>query len=218
MNAKSGKAATYHHGRLREALLTEALQVLREQGAERLSLRALARTLGVSQTAPYRHFADKESLLAELATAGFQELSRAMQAAMERSAPAPGSALQAAGISYVVFAVEHPEQYRLMFGTYRVDKKRYAALVDASRDARGVLLGVIERGLDSRAFRREPAEILALAAWSIVHGLASLGIDGQLSGTGEEPNVEALADQVTRLLVTGIRLERRTPERRKPRH
>jgi len=136
-----------------------------------------------------------------------------MRAAMERSAPAPGPALQAAGISYVMFAVEHPEQYRLMFGTYRVDKRRYPALVDASRDAHGAFLGVVERGLESRALRREPAEILALAAWSIVHGLASLGIDGH-----GEPNVEAFADQVTRFLVTGIGLERRNRERRKPRH
>jgi AcrR family transcriptional regulator len=205
--AKTAEAPSYHHGNLRQALLAKALTSLRKGGVERLSLRELARSLGVSQAAPYRHFPDKESLLAELATQGFRELARDMRASMQGDDRAP-AALQAAGLGYIHFAIRHPEQYRLMFGNWRIEKGRYSSFDEAAADAFGVLLTVIQRGVDSGNYRDEPVMALALAAWSIVHGFASLAIDGQLAvvGTAEEAS---LAEQVTRLLRVGIERSQR---------
>lgn len=204
----------YHHGNLRQALLAEALASLRTEGAENLSLRALARALGVSQAAPYRHFADKESLLAELAAQGFRELGDGMRVAMESPHLPPAAAMQASGVSYIRFATRHPELYRLMFGTCRVDRTRYAGLDEAAADAFSALLAAIQRGVDSGNFRDEPVMVMAMAAWSIVHGFASLAIDGQLSAAGVTDDC-ALAEQVTRLLRVGVEIEReaRPPQR-----
>lgn len=200
--SKPAEPQPYHHGNLRQALLDKALTSLRRYGAEQLSLRELARALGVSQAAPYRHFADKESLLAELATQGFRELARDMRASMQGKDGA-AAALQASGLSYIRFAARHPEQYRLMFGKGRIEKGRYSSFDEAATDAFGVLLTVIQQGVDSGNFKNEPVMVLALAAWSIVHGFASLAIDGQLAvvGAAEDP---ALAEQVTRLLRVGL--------------
>ncbi len=199
---KPAEAQSYHHGNLRQALLAKALTSLQKGGVERLSLRELARSLEVSQAAPYRHFPDKESLLAELAAQGFRELARDMKAAMQGEDEASG-ALQAAGLSYIRFATHHPEQYRLMFGNGRIEKGRYSSFDEAAADAFGVLLDVIQRGVASRSFRDEPVMALALAAWSVVHGFASLAIDGQVVAVGTEEN-PSLAEQVTRLLLVGV--------------
>src|SRR5215467_8580881 len=107
---KPAEPAPYHHGNLRQALLAKALTSLQKGGVEQLSLRELARSLEVSQAAPYRHFPDKESLLAELAAQGFRDLARDMRASMQGEDEA-AAALQATGLSYIRFATGHPEQY-----------------------------------------------------------------------------------------------------------
>ena len=204
---KSRQPEPYHHGNLRHALLGKALARLGTQGAEGLSLRELARDLGVSQAAPYRHFPDKESLLAELAARGFRELAHDMRASIAGSDSTPAAALHAAGLSYIRFAVRHPEQYRLMFGNFRLEKGRYAELDATAAEAFGLLSGVVQRGVEQGAFRAESVAVLAVGAWSIVHGFASLVIDGRLdveSGTDDS----ALAEQVTRLFRTGIEAPR----------
>src|SRR5215510_14578577 len=101
MKSTSPKVGAYHHGNLRQALLDQALIGLRKHGAENSSLRDLARGIGVSQAAPYRHFPDKDSLLAQLAALGYRELAQAMRAALDQAGSAGTSGLQAAGVSYV---------------------------------------------------------------------------------------------------------------------
>jgi AcrR family transcriptional regulator len=208
MKSTSVMAGTYHHGNLRQALLDQALASLRKRGAENLSLRDLARAIGVSQAAPYRHFPDKDSLLAQLATLGYRELGRAMRAALGQARSDGTSGLQAAGVSYVQFALRHPEQYRLMFGSYRIDQARHVELVRAANDAYSVLLETVREGVDSAELTDEPVEIVAAAAWSIVHGLASLIIDERL-GAKSSREATAIAERVTGLLIDG--LARRTP-------
>src|SRR4051812_36803257 len=97
---------TYHHGNLRPALLRAASKTLEKEGAGALSLRDLARRAGVSHNAPYRHFRDRDSLLAAIATEGFRQLGDALR----------GRAGKEMGAAYVRFALEHPQQFRLMFG------------------------------------------------------------------------------------------------------
>src|SRR5262245_20660369 len=121
---------SYHHGDLRAALLAAAGRLLEEEGAEAVSFRAIAREVGVSQTAPYNHFESKEHLLATVAEEGFRAFT-ASQRAAARTRP-PRRRLQALGRAYVAFASAHPQLYRLMFGVGLADWKRYPPLAEAA--------------------------------------------------------------------------------------
>jgi AcrR family transcriptional regulator len=145
---------TYHHGDLRNVLIQAAEQILEEQGLAALSVREAARRAGVSHNAPYRHFPDRDSLLAELAAEGFRQLAAELAAHSGREM----------GAAYVRFALAQPARFRLMFGAQRpAAQETYATLVSA--------------------FRKDGAiadpQMAAAAAWSLVHGLAQLILDGQ---------------------------------------
>ncbi len=164
--------STYHHGDLPVALLSASAEILEEQGVEALSLREAARRAGVSHNAPYRHFPDRDSLLAALAARGFQELGKALAGKQGREM----------GEAYVGFALAHPNRFRLMFGG-RLDLKRHASLEGAARGTYDALLS---------AFRAQPSvadpEKAAAAAWSLVHGLAQLLLEGHFATKAAERN------------------------------
>jgi AcrR family transcriptional regulator len=154
--------STYHHGNLRPALLRAASKTLEKEGLGALSLRELARQARVSHNAPYRHFPDRESLLAALAAEGFEMLGAAM-----RSRPS-----KEMGEAYVRFALDHPARFRLMFGG-SLPMEKHAGLRQASAATYGALV---------EAFKDMPKpEVAAAAAWSLVHGLAHLKLDGHLA-------------------------------------
>jgi AcrR family transcriptional regulator len=156
--------STYHHGNLRPALLRAAGKTLEKEGVAALSLRDAARRAGVSHNAPYRHFADRDALLAALAAEGFQMLGKAMR---EQSGKEMGEA-------YVSFALAHPQRFRLMFGGV-LPMGKYAELQEAASATYRALV---------EAFKDLPRpEVAAAAAWSLVHGLANLLLDGHLAGT-----------------------------------
>jgi AcrR family transcriptional regulator len=177
-------AAPYHHGDLRRTLIDTALAMVTEEGAWNFTLREVARRAGVSHTAPYNHFEDKSALLAEVAALGFESLRQTMEGAARGQ---PRSARQAfAGISaaYVRFGVEHPAHYRLMFGAELAEQASSPALQAASDATFAVLTSVLERGQASGQIRTGSVRDQALAAWSLVHGLATLLIDQRLSFLG----------------------------------
>lgn len=190
----------YHHGNLREALLEMAVLHLRDEGHEKLSLRAIARDLGVSQTAPYRHFDDKNALLAALAADGFAELAAKTAAAAKKHPADAAAALQACGIAYVRFARANPEKYLLMFGPGIVGRQRYAELVENSDAAFRVLLEVIEQAQREGLYSGKPTHMVANAAWALVHGLSTLLI-GHLQWIMSEREVERQIAVATGILV-----------------
>jgi AcrR family transcriptional regulator len=155
-------SSTYHHGDLPASLLRAAAEVLEKEGLGALSLREVARRAGVSHNAPYRHFPDREALLAGLAAQGFQMLG-------ERLAANAGRKM---GEAYVAFALEHPQRFRLMFGGL-VPLARHEALKTSAQRTYQALVS---------AFQAQPEvadpDKAAAAAWSLVHGLASLLLDG----------------------------------------
>ena len=179
----------YHHGSLREALIEAALAILAEGGdPATFSLREAARRAGVSAMAPYRHFPDRDALLAAAATVGFERLAAAQEQA-DRHADAT-EAVIAQGVAYVAFARGEPALFRLMFGAGAVAKTGDLAAA-AQRSFR--LLA------DRVATVAPPAqaELWTLRHWSLAHGLAALAIDGQLGlFAGSEA---ALTEQVLRL-------------------
>ena len=192
MSTSAPKKA-YHHGDLREALLTAALAILEEHGdPASLSLREAARRAGVSAMAPYRHFADKEALLAAIATIGFERLGAALRAAETKavSHDMPRTPLDAQGVAYVAFACRHPALFRLMFGATSPTKT--GGLADTAAQTFKVLADRV-----AQVVPHDVGADVALAAWALVHGLAMLAVDGQLSHFEATP--EALAARIVKL-------------------
>lgn len=178
---------SYHHGDLRSALIEAALSSLEKSNLETLSLREIARNVGVSATAVYRHFPSKELLLRALAEHGLELLASQQQAA---AAKASGSAAFAqTGRAYVRFALAHPNLFRLIFihtpGRMRAD-------VESPEGSPAFLLrSSVARSLGAKA---TPEKIFegALRAWSLVHGLSMLILDEQI----ERKTAEAMIDRV----------------------
>jgi AcrR family transcriptional regulator len=180
----------YHHGRLREALVAAGVEALEREPLEDLRVRELARRVGVSPNAAYRHFADRDALLSAIAAEGFRRFGAATLAAKDESAT-PESALHAQGLAYVRFAREHPELFRLMFGPMSrpsTDElaRASAATYDALRSAVAAAAGTADLD-DPRV------TVGATYAWSLVHGLSYLALDGRLELAGD---VDALIDSV----------------------
>lgn len=193
----------YHHGDLRRAILDAARELVRRDGAHRVSLRAIARQAGVSPAAPYHHFADRDAILAAVAASGFDSLGRAMlESAAQSEEDDPFESLQRAGVAYVRFAAENPELYRLMFSGLLNDRSAYPDLhraAEAAFDVLQELLGATRSGSTGT-----PRSV-AVATWSTVHGLAMLLIDGLLDEGSKSLGVEEVAREVTRVLGRGLR-------------
>ncbi|MDX1757939.1 MAG: TetR/AcrR family transcriptional regulator [Marinobacter sp.] len=188
---------SYHHGDLPQQAHQLALEILQEHGDAAISLRALAKQIGVSAPALYRHFIDRESLLAELAVTGFEEL-RERLLAVDQSKPR--RALIEIGLVYVSFAQDEPNLYRLMFGGRVLPKGVHPRLDSAGKGAFQVLENTIARAQQAGYIKPMPLALMTAAAWSLVHGLSQLTIDGHLPSADAEP---LLTEGVVTLLLDG---------------
>lgn len=190
--AKASVKDRYHHGDLRQALLDAACAHLREENADTLSLRALARQIGVSQTAPYRHFDSRNALFAGIATEGFQILERELKQARASQNDAASGFVEL-GVAYLRFSVAHKEKYQLFFESSLVEIDEYPALQAASEGSFNLLLELIRDGQRSGEFKDGPEEALAALTWSNLHGIASLlQINREAEGFLERPVGRAL--------------------------
>ncbi len=196
------RKTAYHHGDLASALVSAAREVVEESGWEAVSLRAVARDVGVSANATYRHFPDKAALLLAVATAAFDQLGMRMRRVQARVKGEGGVAavarFEATGRAYFGFAVDNPELFRLMFSPIgrshaegREDEETPFDLLAAALDGL-VVAGVLN------AAQREGAEMLA---WTSVHGLATLALSGVLSTPRER---KAALERVLRFVVQGL--------------
>ena len=165
----------YHHGNLRRALLDAALDTIASEGVAALNLRALARRCAVSHAAPAHHFGDRQGLLTAIATEGYDGLAAATAATWAETA----SFLEV-GVAYVRYAVTHPGHFAVMFRPDLVDRTD-PELIRASTASAAMLYGPV----DSVAKVEGDAEgrrIAATAAWALVHGIATLWLQGSLRG------------------------------------
>ena len=176
---------SYHHGDLRAALIDQGLRLLAARDAEDLSLREVARGVGVSATAVYRHFPDKAALMAALAAQGLDMLSQVQHAAYD-AAGGGVAGFNATGAAYVRFALLHTALFRLIFANPPTGK--VVELADSPDNAMRFLMENAARlappGMEPRIF--------ALQSWSVAHGLAMLIIDGQLHV--DDKTIDAVID------------------------
>ena len=192
----------YHHGDLPRALVAAAQQLIESGGYARLTLRATAQAAGVSVAAPYRHFADREALLAAVLASGFRELARRTAGARE-AAPDAMAGLMAVGLAYVAFAAGHPAIYRLMFGP-ECDKSAHPDLMAAGHEALSVLIDAVAACKAAGLIANADVQQVALAGWSLTHGIASLHADGILAAT-LPVDLETTTRALVQMLVDGVR-------------
>ena len=189
------RPGSYHHGDLRRALVDEALKTIQRQGVEQLTLRKVGEKLGVSRTALYRHFSDKQALLASVGREGFRMLRLALVEAWEQHGRGrPG--FEAMGNAYVTFAVAHPAHYRVMFGRFVDSCEKDEGFMHEAQGAFQVLVDALVAQQKTGLVRRgDDPQLLARFVWSVVHGIAMLAIDGQLpdDARGEALNAFATA-------------------------
>lgn len=189
---RSGDAVPhYHHGNLREALVLNGLALMEATGDTAFSLRELSRQVGVSANAAYRHFASKDDLLTAIAVYGFQQLVSAQAQAVQDSTN-PRDGFLTAGVSYVRFARQHPALFRLMFGRFAVTHRNEELSAVAQLAYEGMRYSTalaLNKALDDPSLM-----VLATQAWSLVHGLSHLIIDGQFDASTDD--IDGLVGQV----------------------
>ena len=188
------KPRSYHHGDLKAAMMRAALQLVREKGPRGFTLNEASRTAGVSVSAPYNHFKDKDALLIEIVLLGNRTLETELRAAADTVAP-PKEKLLAVYLAYVSFAERHPDLFAVMFQS-GIDKADYPELQASSAKAfevAAILALQIEPSQTS-------AQQLALAIWTMAHGFATLSVEGAIAGVGI-PEARRSAEALARRLL-----------------
>lgn len=170
----AGKRRGYHHGNLREALVEAAIQLIGEKGAAGFTIAEAARAAGVSPAAPYRHFRDRDELMADIARRGFEMFAERLRRAWDAGRPSPREALMRVGHAYLDFARKEPAAYAAMFYS-GLAMASYPALHTTAEAAFGVLREACETIIAGmQGTRRPPSLMMALHIWSMSHGIASL--------------------------------------------
>jgi AcrR family transcriptional regulator len=164
---------------LRQKVLEASLALIEEGGLDRLSMREVARKAGVSHQAPYHYFADREAILAAIAGEGFSRLGQSLARAADQAGSEPTKVVEDMGRAYVEFALRHPAYFQAMFRADAVPLDRYPEARKREDEAFGKLVEGI-----GRALANQPAEVrrtIAVACWAMVHGLATLILEGSLA-------------------------------------
>jgi AcrR family transcriptional regulator len=174
MSWSRGGPRGYHHGNLKEALVRAALQLIAEKGPGGFTFAEAARFAGVSPAAPYRHFRDRDELLADVARRGFELFASALEQAWDGGRPEPSVAFERLGKAYLAFARTEPAYYSAMFEA-GIPLEGSPELTAAGDRAFAVIRAASERMIERiPAGRRPPALMMALHIWSMSHGIASL--------------------------------------------
>ena len=190
----------YHHGHLKEELLKAALALIGQVGPQAFTLREVARRAGVSHNAPYRHFRDKDELLALVAVQGFERLTSAMKRSAARGAT-PIERFRLCGRGYISFALRWPEHFLVMFDL-PPSRDKYPEYAGAGEEAFATLRRLVIECQEAGALTSGEPEPLALMAWSMVHGIAKLASSSHLPFP--KGGVLNFADTASRVLGAGM--------------
>lgn len=194
----------YHHGNLREALIKAALDLISEKGPAGFSFAEAARAAGVSPAAPYRHFRDRDALLADVARQGFQTFASALEAAWANGEPSPRVAFERVGRAYLGFARQEPAYFAAMFESGLAGTDYPEMAVEGER-AFGVLRAACEAVIATMPKdKRPPAMMMALHIWSLSHGIASLFARGDRARRPIPMTPEDLLEAATLVYLDGL--------------
>ena len=200
---KSSKADTYHHGDLRSALIDAAIQLLNKMSPEQLSLRQLARQAGVSVAAPYRHFRDKDELLAAISEQGFDLKYKYMAEAIRSAEGDAREMFYAAGVAYFRMGLKHPQHFKLMSSNSIVPDERYPQLMQTACKSFLLLKAMIEHLQAKKIMGPGNPYHRAMNCWCVVNGFTTLYVEGRLTWLGVNPTnaeeaLRTLLEQYTR--------------------
>ena len=194
-------ALPYHRENLRETLLEAAVALIGEAGPRGFTLREVARRAGVSHNAPYRHFSSKDDLLVAVASEGFERLTAVMEKSLAKG-KTPLQRLQLCGCGYVDFALKWPHHFLVMFDL-PLKGHSECAEVPVGKNAFDALMGCIIAAQKTRDLPAGDPLSLAWTAWSLVHGIAKLGVSGNLPLSHAE--TLKFTRQATQVLSVGMR-------------
>lgn len=172
----------YHHGDLKNALIQAGIEILSREGMEALSLRQVARRAGVSHTAPYAHFADKQALIAAIAAAGYQKLYEALIAAQQPQDD-PLARLMGTAHAYLQFALDEPDHFRITFSGVVEAEQDYPDYVEQSKRCFALVVKVVEDCQTGGLFTQADTQLVAVSIWSCIHGFVQLLLAKQLPGS-----------------------------------
>ena len=204
--SKEEEKTPYHHGDLRNSLITAGEKVLRADGVSGLSLREVAKAAGVSHSAPYRHFKDKNTLLQAIAAIGFNRLEESQKNAANKHLDDPRAAMLAGGEAYVELAVSNPETTQLMFAGV-IDKTEHLDpdYVESGSRAFAALLALVEMGIKKNIYKSTNNMEIALTVWASMHGLSMLFNSGDLSPViVNKKSAVKMARTVCELMMSGL--------------
>ena len=170
---------TYHHGNLKKALIAAGLDILSEKGIEGLSLRKVAKKVGVSHTAPYNHFTDKQALLAAISTAGHEQLHKTLQHKFEAIKDASPNIIEEIAWSFFQFALENPGRYNLMFSGALDEERNHPKYLEISQKNISLIEEIITYCQNKGQINPGNVELIAIRLWSTIHGFNYLILDNQ---------------------------------------
>lgn len=201
---QTGKRRGYHHGNLREALIEAALRLIGEKGPAGFTFAEAARAAGVSPAAPYRHFRDRDELMADVARRGFEQFAAALETAWDQGRPAPRRAFERVGQAYLRFARSEPAAYAAMFES-GLQVSAHPGLHAAADGAFAIMLKACEAVLVTLPTeRRPPALMVALHIWSQTHGIASLFARGDNARRPLPMTAEELLEAAVLIYLDGL--------------
>lgn len=205
----------YHHGDLRQALIDKTLKLLKKKPADQVSVADVARAVGVSSGAPYRHFKDRDALLAEVAAIGFDRLRERMEVEM---APYPLGEIDrviAAGYAYIRFSAENPDLFDAMWGSARI-KENYPVASEAGGLCYGSFIETLSRAMAAHGFGDRDPVAFGAPLWTMVHGYASLVIAGTKMLDSDPDAIRAQLSEATYAYFQGRRGPMTAEEKREP--
>ena len=171
----------YHHGDLKNALIEAGIKILSKEGAGGLSLRKVAKQAGVSHSAPYAHFTDKQSLIAAISTEGFKQLYTELDAAILSYPSDPKQQLMEGAWAYVQFAINNTDAFKIMFSGVLEKERDYPSFVEISHKTFERVVDIVKSCQEAGVLHAAPPEIIAVAVWGQLHGIISLILEGQVS-------------------------------------